>query len=128
LEIGIFGKEGTAKGILFQRKRRKNMREKIKRIHNFSSFTQEIDSVPKRKALSVGSPLSIPPRSWRDSIAMSQPRWKSPTKRRTEAKTLSKKENKTDKGEKKTKSFPPKQISKRERKTIKPKRRFKTNL
>jgi len=59
---------------------------------------------------------------------MSQPRWISPTKRRTEEKTLSKKENETDKGEKKNKSFPPKQISTRERKTIKPKRRFKKNL
>jgi hypothetical protein len=59
---------------------------------------------------------------------MSQPRWISPTKRRTEAKTFSRKENETDKGEKKNKSLPPKQISQRENKNIKPKRRFKGDL
>jgi hypothetical protein len=60
LEIG---KEGTTAGILFQQKRRKSPRKTIKRIYILISFTQEIDSVPKRKALSVGFTLSIPPRS-----------------------------------------------------------------
>jgi hypothetical protein len=59
---------------------------------------------------------------------MSQPRWISPTKERTETKTFSNKEKQNKRGEKKNESFPPKQISNRERKNIKPKRRFKEDL
>jgi hypothetical protein len=124
LEIG---KEGTAAGILFQQNRRNSTRETIKKIYILIS-TQEIDSVPKRKALSVGFNISIPPRSWRDSRAMSQPRWISPTKERTETKTFSKQEKQKEREEKKNESFSPQQISTRESKNIKPKRRFKGDL